>query len=388
MLIWDFCIYTKLFSLLRSWKGVFLLMIQIQNTKSVKKNKSKTSTSIWNGFIDEGTVNILVAQQSRGKSQLALQLCKTLMLTKRNEKMLLDTPVTSKKMKVLYLSTEMTSQLLYDRFSEMGATRCKRTSECFIFSYTPEIKMDELRDVVDHVKPDLVIIDIFGGLLKANGYDVNSYADMNDCAAQLRKMNTTFLLIHHMNKQGTANGSVGVLSAMDTRMEMLETYRELLPEGNMAIHQSIHVYGKSTTDRLVNVVFKYPTFEREYTDTTDDEKELDKPLARLIQSVINKWSENITDDDNNIKKEYPQEAHIVGTYQQVAANLGMIDKYQFSPKRMSNLLALNKDVLDTNHVFFKTKKKSKAMLIDIWHDPADKETTLFGRATLAVEDIE
>lgn len=66
----------------------------------------------------------------------------------------------------------------------------------------------------------------------------------------------------------------------------------------------------------------------------------------------------------------------------------MIDKYQFSPKRMSNLLALNKDTLNTNHVFFETKKKSKAMLIDIWHDPTGKETTLFGRATLAVEDIE
>lgn len=362
-------------------------MIQINNSKSLKKSKKKKPISIWNGFIDEGTVNILVAQQSRGKSQLALQLCKTLMLTKRDEKTLLDTPVTSKKMKVLYLSTEMTEQLLFERFSEMGATRCKRTTECFIFSFTPEIKMDELRDVIDHVKPDLVIIDIFGGLLKANGYDVNSYADMNDCAAQLRKMNTTFLLIHHMNKQGTANGSVGVLSAMDTRMEMLETYRELLPEGVMAIHQSIHVYGKATTDRLVNVVFKYPTFEREYTDV-DDEEELDKPLARLMQKTIQQWTDNATDEDNNIKKEYPQEAHVVGTYQQVAADLGMIDKYQFSPKRMSNLLALNKDTLNTNHVFFETKRKSKSMLIDIWHDPTDKETTLFGRAALAIEDIE
>lgn len=362
-------------------------MIQIENPKSLKKHRTKKISSIWNGFIDEGTVNILVAQQSRGKSQLALQLCKTLMLTKRDEKTLLDTPVTSKKIKVLYLTTEMSNQLLLERFGEMGALRCKRSSECFIFSYTPEIKIDELRDAVDHIKPDLVIIDIFGGLLKANGYDINSYADMNDCAAQLRKMNTTFLLIHHMNKQGTANGSVGVLSAMDTRMEMLETYRELLSDGTMAIHQSIHVYGKATTDRLVNVVFKYPTFEREYTDN-DDEEELDKPLARLIQSVVNQWTENITDDDNSIKKEYPQEAHIVGTYQQVAASLGMIDKYQFSPKRMSNLLALNKDTLNTNHVFFETKRKSKSMLIDIWHDPTDKETTLFGRAALAIEDIE
>lgn len=360
-------------------------MIQIQNSKSLKKNKKKCS-SIWNGFIDEGTVNILVAQQSRGKSQLALQLCKTLMLTRRNEKVLLDSPVTSKKMKVLYLSTEMNEQLLYDRFSEMGATRCKRSSECFIFSYTPEIKMDELRDAINYVKPDLVIIDIFGGLLKANGYDINSYTDMNDCAAQLRKMNTTFLLIHHMNKQGTANGSVGVLSAMDTRMEMLETYRELLPEGTTAIHQSIHVYGKATTDRLVNVVFKYPTFEREYTDN-DDEEELDKPLARLMQKTIQQWTDNATDDDNNIKEDYPQEAHIVGTYQQVAADLGMIDKYQFSPKRMSNLLALNKDTLNTNHVFFETKRKSKSMLIDIWYDPEDEECTLFGRAALAIEDI-
>ena len=361
-------------------------MIQIQNSKSLKKNKKKCS-SIWNGFIDEGTVNILVAQQSRGKSQLALQLCKTLMLTKRNEKVLLDSPVTSKKMKVLYLSTEMNEQLLLERFGEMGALRCKRSSECFIFSFVPEIKMDDLRDSINYVKPDLVIIDIFGGLLKANGYDINSYADMNDCAAQLRKMNTTFLLIHHMNKQGTANGSVGVLSAMDTRMEMLETYRELLPEGVMAIHQSIHVYGKSTTDRLVNVVFKYPTFEREYTDN-DDEEELDKPLARLMQRTIQQWTEHATDDDNNIKEDYPQEAHIVGTYQQVAADLGMIDKYQFSPKRMSNLLALNKDTLNTNHVFFETKRKSKSMLIDIWYDPTDKETTLFGRAALAIEDIE
>ena len=387
MLMCDFCIVQQNSFPCLKLERSFFIVIQIDNSKSFKKNKLKKTSSIWEGFIDEGTVNILVAQQSRGKSQLALQLCKALMLTKRDEKVLLDTPVTSKKMKVLYLSTEMTSQLLYERFSEMGAARCKRTTECFIFSYTPEIKMDELRDVIDHVKPNLVIIDIFGGLLKANGYDINSYADMNDCAAQLRKMNTTFLLIHHMNKQGTANGSVGVLSAMDTRMEMLETYRELLPEGIMAIHQSIHVYGKSTTDRLVNVVFKYPTFEREYTDA-EDEEELDKPLARLMQKTIQQWSENATDDDNSIKKEYPQEAHIVGTYQQVAADLGMIDKYQFSPKRMSNLLALNKDTLNVNHVFFETKRKSKSMLIDIWYDPTDKETSLFGRTELSIENID
>ncbi|WP_147285002.1 hypothetical protein [Faecalicoccus pleomorphus] len=47
-----------------------------------------------------------------------------------------------------------------------------------------------------------------------------------------------------MNKNRNAMGSVGALSAMDSRMEMLETYRESIDD-EMVIHQSIHVYGKA-----------------------------------------------------------------------------------------------------------------------------------------------
>lgn len=336
-----------------------------------KKSKSKSDRWIWTGFIKEKSVNILVAQQSRGKSQLALQLCANLVKTKRNDKVLLDAPVTSNVKKILYISSEMNEELIYERAQEMSITRCKKGKEIFKYAYAPTLEFKRLEAYLDAVKPDFVIVDIFDCLLKSNGFDVNSYADLNDCANRLRKYDTTFLLIHHMNKNGTAMGSVATLSAMDTRMEMLETFREMV-ENKVVIHQNIHVYGKSVTDRYVGVKFVYPRFEIEYSE--EEEEELDKPLGRLMERVISKYYDEKEHSEDDSK--YPVDGHVVGTFQEVAAKLGMIDKYQFSPKRMANLLTINKETLNNNFVYFKTKKKSKAMVVDIWHDPDAKENSI------------
>lgn len=344
-------------------------MYEISNLKDVKSS-TKSTKWIWTQFLKEKSVNILVAEQSRGKSQLALQLCVELMKSRRKQRFLLNAPIYSKFAKVLYISSEMNEETIAQRFKELGGNRCKRSEDNFKFVYCPMLEFHRLESYIDLVKPNLVIIDIFDCLLRGNGFDVNSYADLNDCAAKLRKFNTTFLLVHHMNKNKTTMGSVGALSAMDSRMEMLETYRESIDDETV-IHQSIHVYGKAVMDRTVQVKFTYPSFEMDYTE--EEEELLEKPLGRLMERVIKKYMDKKESVEDG---QYPAEAHITGTYQEVAAKLGMIDKYQFSPKALANLLATNREVLEANYIYFAIKKKTKCKVIDIWHDPEQEEKTI------------
>lgn len=344
-------------------------MYEITDLKDVKTSKHNTKW-IWTQFLKEKSVNILVAEQSRGKSQLALQLCIELMKGRSRQKVLLGSPITSTGKKVLYISSEMSEETIGERFKELGGNRCKRSEDNFKFVYCPILEFQRLESYIDLVKPNLVVIDIFDCLLRGNGYDINSYADLNDCAARLRKFDTTFLLIHHMNKNRNAMGSVGTLSAMDSRMEMLEVYRETI-EDETVIHQSIHVYGKAVMDRTVQVKFTYPSFDMDYTE--EEEELLEKPLGRLMERVIKKYMDKKESVEDG---QYPAEAHITGTYQEVAAKLGMIDKYQFSPKALANLLATNREVLESNYIYFAIKKKTKCKVVDIWHDPEQKEKTI------------
>lgn len=325
-----------------------------KNIKAIKKEKRTPRKWLWDGMIKEGSVNILVAQQSRGKSMLATGLIKELLKTQRGQEYL---GRGVKACKILYISTEMPEDTIVERLSHLGVDgRMRSVNKRLFLYYNPMPKLSDVEAAIRECEPDFVILDILGSLIAAEGYEVNSYDALNTVIPRLKQFKKTFLLIHHMNKQNKSMGSVATLSAMDTRMEMLETDRELGDDGNVIIYQSIHVYGKDVNDRNINVAFKYPTFE---LADTEEVEELDKPLAKLMQSVI-MAKMNAKDDNGGI---------IEGTYQEVAAQCQLLEKYQFNPKRLGLLLKTNEDTLKNNRIFYETKRQKYGYCLKIWYDP-------------------
>lgn len=325
-----------------------------KNIKTVKKEKNRPRKWLWEGLIKEGSVNILVGQQSRGKSMLATGLIKE-MLKKERGQTYLERGV--RPAKILYISTEMPEDLLVDRLAAIGVDgRMKNINKNLFFFYCPQPKLADIEREIADCNPDFIIIDILGGLILGENLDLNSYDDLNTIVSKLKSFRKTILLIHHMNKKNQAMGSTGALSAMDTRLEMLETDRDYDENRNIVVYQTIHAYGKETQDQYINVAFKYPVFE---LAASEEIEELDKPLSKLMQQVI-LASINVKDG---------KEPGFEGTFQEVAAQCQLLEKYQFNPKRLGALLRMNEETLKNNNIYFETTRKTKGYILKIWYDP-------------------
>lgn len=329
-----------------------------KNIKTVKKERRKGRKWLWEGMIKENSINILVGQQSRGKSMLATGLIKEMLKANRGQTYLGRGVAPCK---VLYISTEMPEDSIVSRLAEIGVDgRMKGVNNKFFVYYNPILTLADIeREIMEH-DPTFVVVDILGGLIVGEGFEINSYDAFNTIVPRLKQFQRAFLLIHHMNKQNKAMGSIGTLSAMDTRMEMLETDRDLDDDGNVAIYQTIHVYGKDVQDKYINVSFKYPTFE---LAATEEVEELDKPLSKLMQTVIMAKVNDKTGDGGVIE----------GTYQEVAAQCQLLEKYQFNPKRLGLLLKMNADTLKNNDIYCETKRKTNGYYLKIWYDPDAEE---------------
>lgn len=321
-----------------------------KNLKEVKKNRKKQRRWLWEGVIRENSINILVGQQSRGKSMLVTGLIKEMLKSQRGQ-IYLGRGV--HPCKILYVSTEMPEDSIVERLSDLGVDgRMRNINKRFFVYYNPMLKFADIEREIESCNPDFIVIDILGGLIVGEGFEINSYDAINTLVPRLKKFEKAFLLIHHMNKQNRAMGSIATLSAMDTRIEMLETDRDTDEDLNITIYQSMHIYGKDVQDTYLDVAFKYPTFE---LSETEDVEELDKPLSRLMENVI---LASLRNDG----------AVIEGTYQQVAAQCHLLEKYQFNPKRLGLLLKMNEDTLRNNGIHYETVRKTSGYHLKIWYD--------------------
>lgn len=329
-----------------------------KDIKAVKRERKKARKWIWEGVIKEGSINILVGQQSRGKSMLVTGLIKEMLKSNRGQ-MYLGRGV--HPCRILYISTEMQEDTIFGRLKDLGADgRMRGVSTRFFVYYNPFLRLEDIKREVQECQADFVIIDILGGLIVGEGFEMNSYDALNSLIPQLKSLDKTFLLIHHMNKQNKAMGSIATLSAMDTRMEMLETDRDSDDNFNITIYQSLHIYGKDVQDTYLNVAFKYPEF---VLAETEEVEELDKPLSKLMQTVI---MAKVNQKDGGL-------AIIEGTYQEVAAQCQLLEKYQFNPKRLGLLLKMNADTLKNNGIFCETTRRKQGYYLKIWYDPEASE---------------
>lgn len=280
----------------------------------------------------------LVAEPKVGKSFLALQIANSLV----NNKQFLGFDVNPTP--VLYVSTEISDNQLKERLELTGYTFSPNTF--FFVQKDSEHKLClrddlllDLKEFSEVYKGRFVIIDIMCGIDYGYEFDINNYSDvMKNIFDKYRelasKYHLTFLLIHHLNKEGKTLGSTGI-------------------DGNMnGILTLINNKDNTYTLKIVNRDFEELTLnlnkndKLEFEIIDEDNTELDYNLSVFMRYVIK-------------KKE------IVFTPAEMVAELNLL----ITPSRFGRLLNSSVKRLEQEGIFVElnrtaTSRNYKARFID------------------------
>lgn len=188
--------------------------------KSIEEiNKLKKKDNIIDGIIKTNGLYCLVARPKVGKSLLALQIANSL----ANNKPFLEHNVTPTP--VFYISTELSETQLKARIDQTKYFFPKNTlffvekDKDHSLSIRDDLLLD-IRDFAEEHNGKFIIIDMLCGIDYGSYYDINSYKDMAEIIIPkykdlIKKYNLTFLLIHHLNKNGTSLGSTAIEGFVD-----------------------------------------------------------------------------------------------------------------------------------------------------------------------------
>lgn len=243
-------------------------------------NTQYNENNIIDGIFKSNGLYCLVAEPKVGKSLLALQLANSLI----NGTQFLGYNVNPTK--VLYVSTEISENQLKERIKIAGY---EFRENSFLFVEKDEnhklcIRDDlllNLRDFSEEYHGKFIIIDIMCGIDYGYNIDINNYSDvmknMFDKYRELsKKYNLTFLLVHHLNKEGKTLGSIGI-------------------DGNMnGILTLINNKDKTYTLNIINRDFEEVTLnlirndKLQFEIIDEDSTDLDLNLSFFMRYVIKK----------------------------------------------------------------------------------------------------
>ena len=236
--------------------------------------------NIIEGIMKSNGLYCLVAEPKVGKSFLALQIANSL----TNNKEFLGFKVNPTP--VLYISTELSSLQLKER---LNITSYEFSPNSFFFlekdanhklCLTDDLQL-ELKEFSETYNGKFVIVDIMCGIDYGYELDINNYSDvmkkMFDKYRELsKKYNLTFLLVHHLNKEGKTLGSTGI-------------------DGNMnGILTLINNKDNTYTLKIINRDFKEQNLNLIKNDKlifeimNEDNAELDFNISAFMRYVIKK----------------------------------------------------------------------------------------------------
>ena len=158
----------------------------------------------------------------------------------------------TKPSKVLYLDFEMGMSTIARRLLEMkqvhGDTQDRlQIWTPFVDNHEMNLRtkegLIELQGWVDHIKPDVVVIDTirtaYPGLMENSA---DEWAKVNQLAVRLRNSGYAVILVHHSNKPsesgvGREAGSTNQLTVLETQIRVTQVYQdEETAKQNAAIH--------------------------------------------------------------------------------------------------------------------------------------------------------
>lgn len=222
----------------------------------------------------------LVAKPKVGKSFLALQIANSL----TNNKEFLGFKVNPTP--VLYISTELSGLQLKEK---LNITSYEFSPNSFFFlekdsnhrlRLTDDLQL-ELKEFSEAYNGKFVIVDIMCGIDYGYELDINNYSDvmkrMFDKYRELsKKYNLTFLLVHHLNKEGKTLGSTGIDGNMNGILTLINnkdnTYR-------------LKIINRDFEEQNLNLIKNDKLI---FEIMNEDNTELDFNLSAFMRYVIKK----------------------------------------------------------------------------------------------------
>jgi predicted ATP-dependent serine protease len=249
--------------------------------KSIEQlNEVIKKDNIIDGIMKSNGLYCLVAEPKVGKSFLALQLANCLV----NNKQFLgfNTNPTS----VLYVSTEIAEYQLKERL-EITGYEFKPNSFFFVqkdeqhhLCIRDDLLLD-LKEFSEKYHGRFVIVDIMCGIDYGYNTDINNYSDvmkyMFDKYRELsKKYNLTFLLIHHLNKEGKTLGSTGI----DGNMNGILTLTS-----NKNNTYTLRIINRDFEEQNLNLIRNE---KLEFEIINEDNTEFDFNISTFMRHVIKK----------------------------------------------------------------------------------------------------
>lgn len=236
--------------------------------------------NIIEGIMKSNGLYCLVAEPKVDKSFLALQIANSL----TNNKEFLGFKVNPTP--VLYISTELSSLQLKERLNK---TSYEFSPNSFFFlekdsnhrlCLTDDLQL-ELKEFSETYNGKFVIVDIMCGIDYSYELDINNYSDvmkrMFDKYRELaKKYNLTFLLIHHLNKEGKTLGSTGIDGNMNGILTLIN---------NKDNTYTLKIINRDFEEQNLNLI---RNDKLEFEIINEDNTELDFNLSVFMRYVIKK----------------------------------------------------------------------------------------------------
>lgn len=236
--------------------------------------------NIIEGIMKSNGLYCLVAEPKVGKSFLALQIANSL----TNNKEFLGFKVNPTP--VLYISTELSSLQLMER---LNITSYEFSPNSFFFlvkdsnhrlCLTDDLQL-ELKEFSETYNGKFVIVDIMCGIDYGYELDINNYSDvmkrMFDKYRELsKKYNLTFLLVHHLNKEGKTLGSTGIDGNMNGILTLIN---------NKDNTYTLKIINRDFEEQNLNLIKNDKLI---FEIMNEDNTELDFNLSAFMRYVIKK----------------------------------------------------------------------------------------------------
>lgn len=305
----------------------------IKSVKEILAESPDEDLWVWDGIIKSGTINILSGDESSGKTTMMINLCKAI---SDGESFL---GINTSKQRILYISSEMSKSDISKAFEKIGL---KNQDSIHVM----ELQADPLSLLEYKISDaDLIIVDLFIQILINEGKDPNVYKDVNEVFGSIRTdtafRSKTVILVHHLNKTGEINGSVGIGGASDTRMILS------MPEKRQSPERILSVYGKSVEQKDIKVFFDFKKRTMSLSEEDSDIR-IDYELAYIIEQIV-------------ARKD------VSGTCQEVSAIL-KLSRFGRNPNSLKRYLNSNANVLKENGIELICERSSRERTIRLRHD--------------------
>lgn len=294
--------------------------------------------NIIEGIMKSNGLYCLVAEPKVGKSFLALQIANSL----TNNKEFLGFKVNPTP--VLYISTELSSLQLKERLN-ITSYEFSHNSLFFLekdsnhrLCLTDDLQL-ELKEFSETYNGKFVIVDIMCGIDYGYELDINNYSDvmkrMFDKYRELsKKYNLTFLLVHHLNKEGKTLGSTGIDGNMNGILTLIN---------NKDNTYTLKIINRDFEEQNLNLIKNDKLI---FEIINEDNTELDFNLSAFMRYVIK-------------KKE------VIFTPAEIVAELNLL----ITPSRLGRLLNSNIKRLEQEGIYVElnrtaTSRNYKAKFIE------------------------